>query len=183
MKRGILLAMMCALAGSSFLQGCRNPPDTAQLRTVDSLITVVDAAMLTLNELDRSRYTRTDSLFQAQSPLFAARFADTLDRATADALANQFITLRSATTMARDHEQVLTDLGTASERLRALRLDLQNGTMKPTKGKEALLTERAAWSLLETNLLGIIDNYRMLQRTWDNVASIDPMIGNDTIVQ
>lgn len=183
MNRGIRLAMITTLAGSGFLQACRTPPATAQLRTVDSLITAVDAAMLTLDELDRSRYTRTDSLFQAQRPLFAARFADTLDRATADALANQFITLRSAATMARDHEQVLTDLGTTSERLRALRLDLQNGTMKPSKGKEAILTERAAWSLLETNLLGIIDNYRMLQRSWDNVASINPMIGNDTIIQ
>lgn len=181
MNRGILLAMAMTLAGSGFLPGCRTPPDTAQLRTVDSLITSVDAAMLTLNELDRSRYTRTDSLFQAQRALFAARFADTLDRTTADALANQFITLRSATTMARDHEQVLADLGTTAERLRALQLDLRNSTMEPSKGKEAILTERAAWSLLETNLLGIIDNYRALQRTWDNVASIDPMI-TDTIV-
>lgn len=183
MNRGIRWALITTLAGSGFLQGCRTPPDTAQLRTVDSLITAVDAAMLTLNELDRSRYSRTDSLFQTQLPKFTARFADTLDRATADALANQFITLRSAATMARDHEQVLTDLGTTAERLRALRLDLQNGSMEQAKGKEAILTERAAWSLLETNLLGIIDNYRMLQRSWDNVASIDPMIGNDTIVQ
>jgi len=176
MNQGILLAMVTTLAGSGFLQGCRTPPDTAQLLTVDSLITTVDAAMLTLNELDRGRYQRTDSLFQVQRPLFEARFKDTLDRESADALGNQFLALRTAADMGRDHEQVLNDLGTTTERLHALRLDLQNGAMEPEAGRTAIGSEVAAWSLLETNVLGVIDNYRVVQRTWENMAHIDPML-------
>ncbi|MEO8589062.1 MAG: hypothetical protein ABI432_06825 [Flavobacteriales bacterium] len=176
MNRGILLASITALAMNGLFQGCRTPADPAQLRTVDSLITTVDAAMLTLNELDRTRYQRTDSMFQVQRPLFEARFKDTLDRAAADVLGNQFLALRTAADMGRDHERVLNDLGTTAERLRALRLDLQNGAMEPPKGRIAMNRERTAWSLLETSVLGVIDNYRIVQRTWENVAQVDTLL-------
>ncbi|HMC98024.1 MAG TPA: hypothetical protein VKG92_10230, partial [Flavobacteriales bacterium] len=135
-----------------------------------------DAAILTLNELERGRYQRCDSMFQLQRPLFELRFRDTLDRATADALGNQFIALRAASDMGRDHERVLNDLGVTAERSRALRIDLQNGVMDPTAGRTAINRERTAWSLLETSVLGVIDNYRVLQRTWDNAAHIDSLL-------
>lgn len=176
MNRGILFAAIVALGVNGFFQGCRTPADTAQLRAVDSLITSVDAAILTLNELDRARYQRTDSMFQVQRLLFETRFQDTLDRATADALGNQFIVLRGSAEMGHAHESVLNDLSASSERLRALQLDLKNGAMEPDAARTVIANEYKTWTSLETSVLGVIENYRVVQRAWENVAHIDSLL-------
>ncbi len=176
MNRGILFAAIGALAVNGFFQGCRTPADPAQLRAVDSLITTVDAAILTLNELDRARFLRTDSMFKAQRPLFETRFQDTLDRATADALGNQFIALRGSAEMGQAHENVLSDLSASSERLRALQLDLKNGAMEPDAARAVIANEFKTWTSLETSVLGVIDNYRVVQRAWEQMAHIDSLL-------
>lgn len=176
MNRGILFAAIAALALNGFLHSCRTAPDPAQLRAVDSLITSVDAAMLTLNELDRARFQRTDSMFQAQRALFETRFQDTLDRATADALGNQFIVLRGSAEMGKAHENVLIDLGATAERVRALALDLKNGAMEPEAGRAALANEYKAWASLDSSVHVAIDNYRLVQSAWDNAAHTDTLL-------
>ena len=170
------------MALNGFFQGCRTPADPVQLRAVDSLITTVDAAMLTLNELDRARYRRTDSMFQAQRPMFETRFQDTLDRATADALGNQFIALRGSAEMGAVHDSVLSDLTAATERLRALQLDLKNGAMEPEAGRPVISNEFKVWTSLESSVHGVIDNYRVVQHAWENVAHIDSLLAPGTTV-
>lgn len=175
-SRGILFAVLAALALSAVAPACRRSADPAQLRTVDSLLTSVDAALLTLNELDRVRYHRSDSLHAQREALFNVRLADTLDRATADALANQFLVLRSAARMGEDHDRLLTDLTAARVRLAALQTDLTNGAMDPVTATDALAHEHHHVVQLDSNVRWVLDNYRSIQRVWDDLPRIDSIL-------
>ncbi|HRH37290.1 MAG TPA: hypothetical protein PK760_03025, partial [Flavobacteriales bacterium] len=90
---------------AALLMACAQAPDPAQLTAVDQLIEATDAALLTLNELDRSRYTHSDSLFHVQRDGFASIFKDTPQRDQAKVLADQFIALRASARMKSDHER------------------------------------------------------------------------------
>jgi hypothetical protein len=179
MNRGILFAVLSALALCAVAPACHRSPDPAQLRTVDSLITSIDAALLTLNELDPVRYAHSDSLHAQREALFNVRFTDTLDRTVADALATPFLVLRSAARMGEDHRRVVTDLEAARIRLAALQTDLSSGAMEPETSAAALVEERNLAVQLDSNVHWILDNYRSLQRVWDDLPRIDSLLTAD----
>ncbi len=176
MKPGILSAALATLALGGLVPGCRQAADPGQLQAVDGMITSLEAAMLTLNELDHGRYLRADSLFQQQQGSFNARFRDTLDRSTADKLGNHFLVLRASGRMGDDHMQLLADLTRATERLRNLRQDLSTAVMDPEQGALALARERITLHDLEANVHRAIDNYRTVQRMWEERDTIDTLL-------
>jgi hypothetical protein len=176
MNRGILFASIIAFAWSGLGLACRNPANEAQIRTVDSMITRVEAAKLTLNELDRIRYDRAAALYRSDSPRFVARFTDTLDRATAERLGNHFMVLRAAADMGNDHDLVVNDLAGSKERLRALRGDMVNGSMDAEEAAQAMINETIALDGLDAQVQQVIANYRAVQRAWDDLATVDSLL-------
>ena len=172
MTPGIRTTHFIAFASCALVVACAEAPDTAQITAVDQLISATDGAMLTLNELDRERYVRSDSLFTLQQAGFADRFNDTLDREAATALGNQFLALRTASVMGEDHVRVLDDLIASGERLRALRSQLAQGTMRRTEGANAIAAEQAHHTALIVGVHAVMDNYRVLQRAWDRRDSV-----------
>ncbi len=182
MNHGILSTVVAALAWGAVALACRQPADAEQIRSVDGMINNVEAASMTLNELDRGRYDRADSVFRQNAPRFAERFIDTLDRPGATLLGNHYLVLRTAYAMGQDHDRVAGELAEASQRLRSLRTDLANGVLDPQRGAMAIATERLLLHDLEANTHRLIDNYRTLQRTWDERQAVDSMLaGGDPV--
>lgn len=167
MIHGIRTVHLATFASCALWMACRQAPDPAQLTAVDQLISATDAAVLTLNELDRGRYRRSDSLFADQQAGFASRFEDTLDRSAAKALGDQYIALRASSTMGADHERVLAEIATSSERLRTLRADLAIGAIQKEKGALLITHEQERHTALIEEVHHVIDNYRTLQQAWD----------------
>ncbi|MBX2978077.1 MAG: hypothetical protein KF905_02185 [Flavobacteriales bacterium] len=167
MTPGIRNTVVAALAWGGLLHACQQVADPQQLRTLDEMINTVESALLTLNELDAGRYHRADSVFTAQQEQFSARFKDTLDRRSADLLGNHYLLLRSADRMAREHDALLAILKESAARLRALRLDIGNGLMDETRATTALATERVALQSLQADVDRALDNYRSIQRAWE----------------
>jgi len=175
MDHRILPATLAALVCGVQAPACRHAADPERSRAVDTLITSLEAATLTLNELDRGRYHRADSLFQAEGALFLDRFRDTLDRGAADALGNHYLVLRAAKAMGEDHDRTLAELLTAITRLKALRTDLASGALGADEGRTAIATERLAYRDLEANVHRTIDNYRTVQRAWEDRTRVGPL--------
>jgi hypothetical protein len=176
MNRGILFASLTAFACSGLASACRTPASEAQQRTVDGMITRVDAAMLTLNELDKGRYSRAAALFRSENPRFIQRFNDTLDRATAERLGNHFNVLRASGDMGQDHDLVLVELGRTSERLRALRQDMTNRAIGSDEVEGFLRTEAQRMDGLDGMVAQVIANYRSVQGAWDDLGAIDSLL-------
>jgi hypothetical protein len=157
---------------------CAHAPDTAQLTAVDQLITANDGAALTLNELGRQRYLLADSLLTLDSDRFAARFADTLTPPSAQALGSQWLTLRHATTMGRDHERVLGELVLAGERLRMLRADIAAGALDAGESAALIAAEQKHHTDVIGGVHAVIDNYRLLQQAWDRRDTVEQLLAN-----
>lgn len=172
MTHGIRTLPVPAFALCALVAACSQAPDPAQLTAVDQLISATDAALLTLNELDRERYLRTDSLLSEQQSGFAARFDDTLDRTAALALGSQYVVLRAAEQMGADHERVLAEIGSASERLRSLRNDLAAGAIEPKSAIALIATEQQQHAALIGAVHRVIDNYKLVQQAWDRRDSV-----------
>lgn len=182
MIHGIRIGPLVTFA-SCLLLACAEAPDPAQLTAVDQLISATDGAMLTLNELDRGRYIRSDSLFALQQAGFNARFADTLARDAANGLGAQYLALRAAATMGRDHNRLLNDLVTAGERLRDLRKRLADGTMERPDGANAIAAEQQLHTALIEGVHVVMDNYRILQHAWDRRDSVAHWLAGEQMAQ
>jgi hypothetical protein len=181
MSQGMRTVLLATVASCTLSTACRKAPDPAQLTAVDQLISATDAALLTLNELDRGRYQRSDSLYHMQAGLFRGRFADTLAPAEAKMLGDQYITLRAADHMGDDHERILADIATSTERLRALRSDLAAGAIDQEDGTSLITAEQRRHIELIEGVHGIIDNYRMLQKAWDRRDSVALLLSDSLI--
>ena len=180
MIHGIRTVQFATFASCALWVSCKpQAPDPAQLTAVDQLISTTDAAMLTLNELDRGRYLRSDSLFVQQRVGFVERFRDTLDPRSAQALGDQFIALRASHEMGADHERLLDEIGTTSERLRTLRNDLANGAIKVHDAAPIIASEQKRHTLLIDAVHRVMDNYRVLQHAWDRRDTV-AMLLSDT---
>lgn len=176
MNRGILFASLIAFAWSGLGLACRTPANETQIGTVDSMITRLEAAKLTLNELDRSRYDRAAALYRSDEHRFLQRFQDTLDRSTALLLGNHFNVLRAAADMGRDHNLVADELVVSQERLRALRNDMVNGAFGAEEATLVMGNESKALELLDADIQQVITNYKSVQRAWDDLATVDTLL-------
>ncbi|MBL0127165.1 MAG: hypothetical protein IPP83_06825 [Flavobacteriales bacterium] len=176
MTHGIRTVRSAALLLGVLVVGCAEPAQPAQLTAVDQLIFATDGATLTLNELDRERYDRSDSMFAFQQPLFTDRFTDTLNPVAAQALGSQYISLRASANMGRDHVRVLDELITTSARLRILRKRLADGTMDRNDGATAIAAEQQHHTAVIVGVHVIMDNYRQLQRAWDRRDTVNTLL-------
>jgi len=176
MNRGILFATLAALAWSPLGVACRNPAGPEQIKAVENLMTRVEAAHLTLNELDRGRYGRAAALFRSEAERFSTRFQDTLDRRTAEQLGNQYLVLRAADGMGRDHDAVLLLLLRTRDRLHDLRNDLVSGAIGEEEAQRHVAAETRAVDALDAPVQAVIANYKAVQRAWDDLAEIDPLM-------
>lgn len=180
MDRGILLVAFIALAISALAHACRRSADESHVRTVDSLITQVEAAILTLNELDPERFSRAADAYVQRAPLFEARFRDTLDRNSAELLGNQYITMSTAGEMGHDHSRILEELHAAADRLRTLRHDVMNAAMDMEEEQKAINTEQQVHQLLQANVQQAIENYKTIQHTWELLPRTDSLLAAGT---
>lgn len=163
---------------SLMLMACEQPANPAQLGALDNLISATDAAMLTLNELDRGRYDRSDSLFASQQAAFSDRFRDTLGRDAAQALGAQFVTLRSAAVMGNEHERVLTEIAANLERLRKLREDIATGALEASQSAPYLKEEQQRHTAAIEAVHRVIDNYKLIQHAWDRRDTVDLLLAD-----
>jgi hypothetical protein len=178
MRSLILSTALAAFACSGLLPGCRTAADPAQLSAVDGMITSLEAAMLTLDELDHGRYVRVDSLYTVHQQSFAQRFRDTLGRHEALLLANHFLVLRAARSMGDDHLALREHLADAAQRLRNLRQDLASGIMDHEQGAVALARERLILQDTEESVHRALDNYRTVQRAWDDRTEVGSLLAD-----
>lgn len=176
MNRGILFATAAALTLGSLGLGCKPAVGPSHLKSVDSLLTTVEAALLTLNELDHARYTRATAVYRSESARFQERFKDTLDRPTAELLGNHFRLLRAAESMGEEHEQVLAALILGKERLKALRKDMESGAIHAEEAEVALAAERKAGTHVADQVDAVIANYRTIQRAWEERDTVDSLL-------
>ena len=79
MNRGILFTTFIAFSLLAGTSACRQAADPALAMIVDSMHTVNNGALLTLQELDEARFDHLDSIYRAQQTQFRSRFMDTLD--------------------------------------------------------------------------------------------------------
>lgn len=182
MKRGILFAGVVALVGSTTVSSCRRAADPQQLATVDSLINALEAARLTLNELDNQRYAKADSILQATRGRFLQLFNDTLTMDMAATLGDQFVQLREANRRGADHRNVYRSVVNAGLRLKQLRNDISVSALKVQDIEAALATERLAAEAIEAGVLQVITNYQTTQRVLDRQPLVDGLL-IDTIIE
>lgn len=176
MKRGILFAGVVALVGSTTVSSCRRAADPQQLATVDSLINALEAARLTLNELDTQRYAKADSILQATRALFLQRFNDTLAKDLATTLGDQFVQLREADRRGTDHRNVYRSVVDAGLRLKKLRHDVSVAALEPKDVTAALTNERLAAEVIEGGVLQVISNYQSTQRVLERQPLVDSLL-------
>ena len=69
--------------------------------------------------------------------------------------------------MGSDHERLLADITSSSERLRVLRSDLSNGSIQKEKGALLIGHEQQRHTAIIEEVHHVIDNYRTLQQAWD----------------
>lgn len=181
MTHGIRIALGSAFATSALLWSCVQPPDQAQLTALDQLISATDGALLTLNELDRKRYSLADSLFGVEESGFMARFSDTLSKPEARALGNQWIALSRSGAMGSDHMRVLDALATTAERLRVLRKDVADGAMSGKDAAPLVAEEQRRHIGLMNSVHAVMDNYRMLQQAWDRRDTVTALLAQQPI--
>lgn len=176
MKRGILFAAVFALGVGTTVVSCRRAADPRQIAEVDSLITAMDAARLTLNELDLERYAAADSILRSTRTLFLKRFADTLDRTSAATLGDQFVQLREASRRADDHRQVQDAATNGVLRLKKLKQDLAAGALPEEDIARALLNEANVAEAIEHGVMQVITNYQSNQRILDRQHLVDSLL-------
>jgi hypothetical protein len=176
MNRGILFATAAALTLGSMGLGCKPAAGPDHLKSVDSLLTTVEAALLTLNELDRERYTRAAEVYHTDLQRFQERFKDTLDRPTAELLGNHFRLLRAAESMGEEHDRMLAELIVSKDRLKALRKDMESGAIRAPEAEGALAAERRAGSHIAVLVDAVIANYRTVQRAWEDRDAVDSLL-------
>ncbi|MBL7952539.1 MAG: hypothetical protein JNM62_12565 [Flavobacteriales bacterium] len=179
MKRGILFAALVALIGSASVS-CRRATDPQRIAAVDSLITAMEAARLTLNELDTQRYATADSILKLRRVLFLRRFNDTLDKPSAALLGDQFVQLREATRRATDHRHVMDAVTSGSARLKQLKQDLSASALLEEEVGKAILNETNAAEAIENSVMHVITNYQANQRVLDLQARVDSLL-DDTL--
>ena len=172
--------ILLALVWSGLVNSCRRQADEQNLRKVDSLITTVDAAIMTLNELDPGRFERAHAAFAVREPLFKERFADTLDRRSAEVLGDQYLALQAAGGMASDHVRTLQELAGSAERLRKLHQDVGNAAMGMEEERSAIGTEEQIHELLQANVQRTIQNYRTIQQAWEKLPATDSLLNTGT---
>ncbi len=182
MKRGILFAAVVALVVNTTVSSCRRAADPQQLATVDSLINALEAARLTLNELDTQRYAKADSILQANRARFLERFSDTLAKDPATTLGDQFVQLREANRCGADHRNVHRSVVDAGLRLKQLRNDISVSALQVQDIEAALATERLAAEAIEGGVLQVITNYQTTQRVLDRQPLVDSLL-IDTIIE
>ncbi len=180
---GIRSLAVLALIWVIMANACKRSPEAQSLQTVDSLITTVDAAILTLNELDPDRFDRATAAFSAREADLARRFQDTLKRAEAELLGDQYLALQAADEMGTDHRRTLHELRGSAERLRALRRDVMNAAMPIEEEKNAIRTEAQIQQMLRTNVEQAIANYRRIQQAWDRLPATDSLLHANTARQ
>lgn len=163
MDRGILFAIPGALAYCALAHACRTPVDPGPLHTVDSLITFTEAALLTLNELDTVHYAEAEAFHARHAGTVDSLLHDTLDSAHAELLVNTALVVRQASRMANDHRRVAGDLVATSERLRALRSDIEKRAIAAAEAQQAVAHEHSIAVDLDTAMHRLLDNYRNLQ--------------------
>ena len=175
MKRGILFAALLALVGSTTVS-CRRAADPKEIAAVDSLITAMHAARLTLNELDTLRYAAADSILEADRARFLKRFQDTLNKADAAVLGEQFVQLREAHRRAMDHALVRNAVDEGHARLARLRNDLVGGILPDDQVRQALLSETTAAQVVENSVLQVMEHHRINQRTLVRQPLVDSLL-------
>jgi hypothetical protein len=173
-RTGATLALFLGV----LVQACQRPADPEQVRTVDTLIASVESAMLALNELDTARYRRCDSLYRADHTTLEQRFRDTLERGEAGLLGNHYLLMRAAARMGQDHATLESLLRSTVQRLRALRTDIASGAMDPRAAAPAIATEKVLLTQLEADTHRAFDNYRSLQRAWDQRHQVAQLMGD-----
>ena len=176
MKRGILFAATTALVLGITASSCRRPADPRQVATVDSLLTAMKAADLTLNELDTTHYATADSLLQGTRAKFLDRFNDTLDRTTAARLGAQFVQLREAARRATDHQRTRSIIADGTERLGRLRNDLLAGALTDEEALKALRDESAFAAALEQRVMQVITTHQATERALDDQPLVDSLL-------
>ncbi len=173
MNRGTAFASIMVFVA---LTACRTVPNAEQIAVVDSLITSMEAANLTLNELDLDRYYRASMILQKDSSRFKQRFSDTLDRASAMTLAGHYVHLQQAEHMALDHQQVYSATAEATNRLKDLRNDLFSGALDESNSTNAISLERLKAEQLSEMVHQVITNYRTMQTVLANQAAVDSVL-------
>ncbi|MBK7241023.1 MAG: hypothetical protein IPI00_12835 [Flavobacteriales bacterium] len=175
MNRGILFAVVIALAWSGLTSGCRRAADTGQLTTVDSLSYTMDKMLSTLMQLDQHLYAVSDSALTVHEQDYNELFMDTLDRATADALANQYLVLREAEHVQRDHLDLQREISSTQQRLEDLRNDLNSGAMDNEAAHAAIAAELQRASSVERATALIASNHFTIKRTLEELSTTDPL--------
>lgn len=173
MNRGTAFASILVLSAAT---ACRNVPDAEQIAVVDSLITSMEAANLTLNELDLDRYYKATMLLEHDSSRFLQRFDDTLDRSSAMTLAGHYKQLQQAEHMALDHQQVHATIAEATRRLKNLRNDLLASAFDVEDAANAITLERNNAEQLSEMVQQVITNYRTTQNVLANQAVVDSLL-------
>ncbi len=183
MNRGILFATVTTLVGSALSVSCRRTPDPQQLMKLDSLITSVEAASLTLDEISVHSFDVADSILVSTRPLFLERFADTLDRPTATILGDQFVQLRDAAAMRAEQQRVTLDLERTMLRLQDLRTDLVAGAMGKEGGLAAVIQEQDEVTNLISEVEHTLENHRTTQRVLEKQPMVDSLLAISHINQ
>ncbi|MEZ4757276.1 MAG: hypothetical protein R2817_10655 [Flavobacteriales bacterium] len=160
------------LAGLLFCPACKQPASPGQLAAVDSLIVANQAALLTLRELDATRFDRLDSLLRIQGPALRQRFQDTLPPAEARILAPLYLGLRDAARMGQDQTILLHRIAERDQRLQLLREDLQLVRISTDKATGIIDHERRAQAFDHEQVLATIANYRRAQQLWEQCDSL-----------
>jgi hypothetical protein len=164
------------LAGLLLCPACKQPASPGQLTAVDSLIVANQAALLTLRELDGSRFLRLDSMLHAKGPAIRRRFSDTLQPSEAQLLAPLYLGLRDAARMGSDQADLLQRIAARDERLQILREDLRQVRMGSNKAAGIIDLERRAQAFDHEQVLTTIDNYRRAQQLWEQCDSLDRVL-------
>lgn len=178
--RGMVFVAVALLISSTPLSSCRRTTDPRQLAAVDDLITSMEAARLTLNELDTLHYSTADSILRATRSQFLLRFSDTLGKATATTLGNQFIALREAGLRATDHRNVVSAVRDEALRLTQLRNDMNAGALNREETAKAIVNETAASAVIEHRVIQVITNHQATQRVLELQTTVDSLLA-DTI--
>lgn len=178
MNRGTLFAALLTLIGSATLVSCRRVADPRQLAAVDSLMHVMEAARLTLNELDTQRYAAADSILHLRRTLFLDRFNDTLTKPAAALLGDQFVQLREAARRSQDHRHVDQAVAESTTRLMRLKQDLNAAALGEEEIVQALKRERDTAAALEKSVLLVVTNHQLNERVLEQQAAVDSVLAD-----
>ena len=176
MNRSTLFTALTALTYGVLATGCQRTTAPQHVTTLDSLRTSTNGALLTLRELDPSRYDLLDSAYHALLPSFLERLDDTLRPEQADQLVDRFLVFRSAERMGEDQRMLEERLAIRYARLDTLRGDLAIGALPDGQVREAIRTELGLARFEHEQVLSVIQNYRTAQQAWDMRDSLTALL-------